>query len=125
MTSGYFQCPPSEASKDLTAFTTLMGTYEWNRVPMGQRNARNHFQRQIAKSLTCYTIHVSYTLMTALDTASDTELVHNVRKPFARFRQFKVILNSDKYVLGVDKTVYTGHQIDSNKCIDFPEVYYS
>ena len=117
MTSGYFQCPLSEASKPLTAFTTFLGVYEWNRVPMGQMNAGNHFQQQMAtKVLAGYIYHICELYIDDCIVYGDTEeeFLANVRKLFLRFRQFGITLNPDKCILGVDKIEYTGHVIDSS-----------
>ena len=48
MTSGYFQAPLAESSKAATAFITYLGTFEWNRTPMGHINSGAHFQQQMA-----------------------------------------------------------------------------
>jgi hypothetical protein len=117
MTSGYFQCPLSEASKELTAFITFMGTYEWQRVPMGQRNAGNHFQQQMATKVLagllyhCCELYIDDVVVHA---ETETELIENIRKVFDRFRRYKITLNPDKCILGVESIEYTGHVIDAS-----------
>ncbi|CAK8685090.1 unnamed protein product [Clavelina lepadiformis] len=43
--SGYWQIPMNHRSREVTAFTTHMGLYEWNVMPMGLSNSAATFQR--------------------------------------------------------------------------------
>lgn len=51
MTSGYYQIPVEEKSKEKTAFITPDGQFEFNRMPFGLTNAPSVFQRMVDKIL--------------------------------------------------------------------------
>ena len=51
LTKGYHQGSLAEGSKELTALTTAMGVFEWNRIPVGLMSAGGHFQREIAHNV--------------------------------------------------------------------------
>jgi len=47
LTSGYWQLELSEEDREKTAFKTQKGLWEWNRMPMGLKNAGSSFQRMM------------------------------------------------------------------------------
>lgn len=51
LASGFHQVPMDPASKQKTAFSTLYGHYEFNRMPFGLKNAPSTFQRLMDRIL--------------------------------------------------------------------------
>ncbi len=51
--SGFWQIPLDAKSREITAFSTPSGHYEWLRLPMGLRNAPLTFQRMVNSLFLC------------------------------------------------------------------------
>ena len=49
--SGFYQIPLDESSREVTAFITHEGLYEYNRLPMGLANSPSVFQRALNRIL--------------------------------------------------------------------------
>ena len=49
--AGYFQIPMEEQSKEMTAFVTKSGLYQWNVMSFGMKNAGSTFQRTMNEML--------------------------------------------------------------------------
>ncbi|GFX23125.1 retrovirus-related Pol polyprotein from transposon 297 [Trichonephila clavipes] len=49
MLKGYWSIPMEDSSKNLTAFRTHRGQYQWNELPFGLRNASATYQRAMSK----------------------------------------------------------------------------
>ena len=49
--AGYFQIPMEEQSKEMTAFATKSGLYQWNVMSFGMKNAGSTFQRTMNEML--------------------------------------------------------------------------
>ena len=47
LTSGYHQAPLAKSSRGFTAFMTVVGLFEWLRVPMGLKGAPAYFQQMM------------------------------------------------------------------------------
>ncbi len=52
--SGFFQIKLTDESKELTAFSTPLGHYQWNVLPMGLKNAPQKYQRRMDKCFEPY-----------------------------------------------------------------------
>ena len=87
LTKGYYQAPLAKASRHLTAFITLMGLYEWLRVPMGLKGAPAYFQRIMATVVLVgliYNICKVYLDDVIVHAASIQELIKNLTSVFER-----------------------------------------
>ena len=56
-TKGYYQAPLAKESRRFTTFITPEGAYEWQRVPMGLKNAGSYFQCALATEVLRELLH--------------------------------------------------------------------
>jgi len=116
LTKGYYQAPLAESSRNLTAFITLMGFYEWLRVPMGLKGAPAYFQRIMATVVLTgliYKICEIYLDDVIVYASTIDELIKNLTKIFERLRKHKITLNPEKCRFGMQETEYVGRVINS------------
>jgi hypothetical protein len=123
MTKGYYQNAISESSKEMTAFTSFLGVYEWNRIPMGIKPAGPHFHKHMALDILkahLYIICELYIDDLLVFGNTDDELLVRLRLIFTEFRKEKITCNPDKCKLGLDTIEWVGYQIDE-KGISFSD----
>jgi len=116
LTKGYYQAPLAESSRHFTAFITLMGLYEWTRVPMGLKGAPAYFQRVMATVVFAgllYNILELYLDDVIVYAQSIDELCKNLEMVFARLRKHNITLNPEKCRFGMTETEYVGRVINS------------
>ena len=114
-TSGFFQCPLSEESIQLTAFITWCGLFEWVRLPMGLKGAPSWFQQQIAIKVLnglLYTICELYIDDLIVFGNTIEEYTERLRQVFTRLREKGVILNPSKCVFLMTEVEYLGFLTD-------------
>ena len=115
LTSGYHQAPLSLASRVYTAFTTFMGVFVWNRVPMGLKGAPAYFQGVIVTCVLAGLIYVICELYVddLIIHAQDTkQFCTRLDKVLEKFHKHKIKVNPEKCEFGLEKVEYVGHTID-------------
>jgi hypothetical protein len=113
-TQGFYQAMLEETSRNLTAFWTHMGIFEWNRVPMGIKGAPTYFQRVMATQVLDGFIHAICELYIddcIVFGSTEDEYMTRLEQVFQRFAEKGIILNPDKTKLGLDEVEYVGHLI--------------
>ena len=115
--AGYWQVAVDEVCRHYTAFVTFMGTYEFNRIPMGHKNAGAYFQKEVGTDLLAgllYVICELYIDDLLIYGKTEEEFLGRVRTVFDRFRQKKVIIHMEKFQLGMPEVEFVGHVIDKS-----------
>ena len=116
LTSGYYQAPLAQESRELTAFITHMGLYEWTRVPMGAKGAPPYFQYQMVNTVFAGLIHnicEIYLDDIIIWGASINELTQRLEKILQRAQKYNIIFNPEKCRFGMSEVEYVGHVINS------------
>jgi hypothetical protein len=115
MTKGFYQLPAGISVKILTAIITVYGIYVWLRVPMGISQAPAHFQCMMETYVLAGLTHLIcevYLDDIILHATSETEFVNRTRLVLERLRQYNLVANPKKVVLGASKMLVLGHLLD-------------
>lgn len=111
--SGYYQIPMAEGSKNLTAFVTPDGHYEYTRMPFGLINAPAVFQHMINKALgkNRYNLALPYMDDLLSPAASIDEGLQNLRQIMVSLRDAGLTLNISKCHFFERKLDYLGYEL--------------
>lgn len=115
--AGYWQVALDEACKAYTAFVTFMGVYEFNRIPMGHKNAGAYFQKEVGTDALqglLYIICELYIDDLLIHAISEEDFILRTRKVFERFRERKLVIHMHKFSLGMSEVEFVGHVIDKS-----------
>jgi hypothetical protein len=113
-TSGYHQAPLSKSSRPLTAFITILGLFEWLRVPMGPTDSASYFQRVICSIVLVgllYSFVEAYIDDVLIHAPTEELFLERLEIVFERFRKHKITLNPEKCFLGLEEVEFVGHII--------------
>ena len=116
LTSGYYQAPLAQSSRELTAFITHMGLYEWTRVPMGAKGAPPYFQYHMVNTVFAGLIHnicEIYLDDIIIWGESINELSQRLEQLLQRAEKYNIIFNPEKCRFGMTEVEYVGHVINS------------
>lgn len=113
--SGFHQIPIEENSKEITAFTTEKGIFQWKVLPFGLNIAPNSFCRMMAiafaglKPEQCF-LYVDDIIVLG---KNDKHHIENLTTVFERCRKYNLKLNPEKCQFFKHEITYLGH-----KCTD-------
>jgi len=119
MSSFYRQILLEEDSRMFTGFATEDGTYVYNRVPMGIKNACSYSQRKLQEVLAAHPTLRQAGVKNYFDdvpfgATSQEEFLDILRALLDVCRKWKLKLNKEKSVLGVDSITHVGFIIDKD-----------
>jgi hypothetical protein len=119
MTSFYRQILLHENSRMFTGFATEDGTFVYNRVSMGIKNACSYSQRKLQEILAKNSVLLKAGVKNYFDDVpiaadSEEEFLDILKNLLDVCRESKLKLNKDKSILGVDSITHLGFIVDSN-----------
>lgn len=112
MTSSFHQINLDEDSRNLTAFSTSNGHYQFKRLPFGLKISSNSFQRMLTISLSGLDskafLYVYDIIVFGCNLRHYNE---NLSRVFERLSKYNLKLNASKCVFIKSEVIYLGHQI--------------
>ncbi len=121
--SGYWQVEMNEQSKELTAFTTHYGLYEYNRMPFGLKNAPGTFQRlmeSVMSSMNWRQCLVYLDDVIVFSRTFDEHLTH-LKEAFQAIEDAGLKLKPSKCFFAKPKIKYLGHIVSKDGIAPCPE----
>src|SRR5208283_4004525 len=97
--SGYLQLPVAENSKEKTAIATIMGSFQFQRLPFGLSNAPSHFQRvmnNLFADLMYIKVIVYIDDIIIFTRGTIEDHVQDIREVFARLKEANFTINPSK-----------------------------
>ena len=116
MAKGYWQIDMTARAREVSAFVTPFGHYEFNTMPFGMKLAPMTFQRamnQLMEGITEFA--TAYLDDLAIRSSSWEEHVRHLQVVFGRLAQAGITLNSKKCTIGGARVKYLGHQVGSGE----------
>lgn len=122
MLKGYWAIQMDKDSRELTAFKTHRGHYQWKVMPFGLRNAAATYQRTITKAIEDFS-SFSCAYIDDLAVFSDNweEHIKHLRLIFQRLEDFNFSINLSKCNFAKSQVKYLGHLIGSGEHGPDPE----
>lgn len=111
LVKGYHQIPLEEDSKEVTAFVTPFGLYEYNAMPFGLMNAPATFQRLMNNVLAGIENVVVYLDDIVVFSDSWEDHLHRLEVVLARLRDANLTVNPKKCDFAGRYVTYLGHSV--------------
>ena len=117
--NGFWHIQLDTESSNLTTFSTPWGRYKWLRMPFGISPAPEEFQRRLNEALEgldgIRTVADDILIWGVGSTDCEARKDHNRKllKLLQRCEEKGIILNKDKFKLGLTEVSYVGHRITS------------
>ncbi len=108
---GYWQIPLSARAKQISAFCTPEGLYEYNVMPFGLKNAPATFQRLINRVTSDVPHCDAYIDDVIVPTDSWSEHLVTIRRLFEKLTQAKLTVNLSKSEFVQATVTYLGHVV--------------
>lgn len=110
LNQGFYQYPLEENSKQLTAFITPFGVFEFNVMPFGVTNGPAEFQKYMRKHFQCEWCEV-FIDDVVIHSSTDEEHIQHLQIFFAKLRKLGLTVKASKMVLMTDELEFLGHHV--------------
>ena len=121
LSKGYWQVPMSETSKQLTAFLTPDGLFQFTVMPFGLVNAPATFSRLMRRALDGLPDTINYIDDILVYSSTWTGHVETLKQLFERLRVANLTAKPSKCQIAQEKVEFLGHVIGQGKLTPRPE----
>ena len=108
---GYWQVPLTDRAKEISAFVTPDGFFQYKVMPFGMKNAPATFQRMINKIISGLQGCEGYIDDVVVYANSWEDHLDRLRNLFLKLREAQLTVNLAKTELGCAYVTYLGHQV--------------
>lgn len=113
---GYNHIEIEEADRFLTAFTTNVGLYEWNRMPFGLENAPFIFQRLMDRLLKAHELYARANFDDIIIFSKNySDHLDHIEAVFKTLIAFNIKLKQSKCQFIRDNITFCGYQVTKNR----------
>lgn len=107
----YWAVPLTERAKEISAFVTPDGAYQYRVMPFGMRNSQATFVCLMNKCITDISGVDAYVDDMIIYSDTEEEHLETIRKVFQRLREARLTVNLDKSEFCSAEVKYLGHVI--------------
>ncbi|XP_074648994.1 uncharacterized protein LOC141904313 [Tubulanus polymorphus] len=111
LNKGYWQVPLTDRAKEISAFVTPDGLYQYKVMPFGMKNSAASFQRlmnKVAKGLVCVIVYLDDIIVFSTDW---NEHLEQLRGLFQNLTAANLTINLSKSEFGKATVRYLGHVV--------------
>ena len=109
MLKGYWQVPLTQRAREISAFVTPSGLYQYKVMPFGMKNAPATFQRMVNKLVRNIDGCEGYIDDVVIFSDNWSDHIHQIKRFFQIMREAKLTINLMKSEFGKATVKYLGH----------------
>ena len=109
MLKGYWQVPLTQRAREISAFVTPSGLYQYKVMPFGMKNAPATFQRMVNKLVRDIDGCEGYIDDVVIYSDNWSDHIHQIKRFFQIMREAKLTINLMKSEFGKATVKYLGH----------------
>ena len=111
MLKGYWQVPLTQQAREISAFVTPSGLYQYKVMPFGMKNAPATFQRMVNKLVRDIDGCEGYIDDVVIYSDNWSDHIRQITRFFQIMREAKLTINLMKSEFGKDTVKYLGHTV--------------
>ena len=123
LSKAYYQVPMAPQARQISAFTTPIGVYQWTRMPMGMKNSASCFQRLMEQVFSDMNLTELIVFLDDILLHGETleQLEDRTIAALERLRRFKLKLDPNKCIFGASEIRHLGFIISAEGIRPDPE----